>query len=191
MHQGLRERKKEQTRRLLADTALELMVRDGYAATTMAAIADAADVSRRTVFRYFADKEEVVFADDGAHTEAILAAVDSAAGDLAPLDVVRAAGHGVARVLERGPDELARWMALVAQEPALQARYLAKQRRWEALIGERLAARPGVDERAARLAAKVGIACVQSAFDAWQADPSVPLSRRIDEAFAALGALVG
>jgi AcrR family transcriptional regulator len=190
VRQSLRARKMQQTRSDIAAAALALMDRDGYAATTMEAIADAAGVSRRTVFRYFSDKEEVVFADDPVHTEVILAAVDGAAPEAAPLQVVRRAGHALAAELERGAKDVARWSALVATEPALQARYLAKQRRWEALLAERLAQREGTAPEAAALAAKIGVACVQAAFDRWIADPRRPLGEHVDAAFAALAGLV-
>lgn len=59
--EGLRERKKQQTRERIARTALELFARDGFAETTIPAIAEAADVSPRTVSSYFPAKEDLVF----------------------------------------------------------------------------------------------------------------------------------
>jgi AcrR family transcriptional regulator len=59
---GLRERKKERTRATITRVSLELFARDGFAATTIAAIAAAADVSPRTVSTYFPSKELIVFA---------------------------------------------------------------------------------------------------------------------------------
>jgi AcrR family transcriptional regulator len=59
---GLRERKKQKTREALAQAGAELFVRRGYAETTLADIADAADVSTRTVFAYFDSKEDILFA---------------------------------------------------------------------------------------------------------------------------------
>ncbi len=188
---SLRDRKKDRTRRAIADAGLALIARDGYAATTIAGIAAAADVAPRTVFRHFADKEELVFADDVEHRAAILAAVDAAPAGTPPLDVVRGAGHAFAASLEERRKELGTWLAVVAAEPALQARFLAKQRSWEALIADRLAARGDADPAAARLAAKVGVACVQAAFDGWAADGAQgPFGPRVDAAFAALGQLL-
>jgi AcrR family transcriptional regulator len=60
---GLRERKKERTRATITRVALELFARDGFSATTVTDIAEAADVSPRTVSTYFPHKEEIVFGE--------------------------------------------------------------------------------------------------------------------------------
>src|SRR5690349_3775700 len=61
---GLRERKKQQTRETIARVALELFAQQGYENTTLAEIADAADVSKRTIFAYFESKEDILFCDE-------------------------------------------------------------------------------------------------------------------------------
>ena len=58
---GLRERKKDRTRATITRVALELFARDGFHATTIPAIAEAADVAPRTVSTYFPSKEGIVF----------------------------------------------------------------------------------------------------------------------------------
>jgi AcrR family transcriptional regulator len=61
---GLRERKKIQTRDTIRDEAVRLFDEQGYANTTIEQIADAAEVSQSTFFRYFPTKESVLIADD-------------------------------------------------------------------------------------------------------------------------------
>ncbi|HEV7585313.1 MAG TPA: helix-turn-helix domain-containing protein, partial [Solirubrobacteraceae bacterium] len=60
---GLRERKKRKTRDTIIKVALELFVERGYEDTTIAEIADAAEISPRTIFAYFPSKEDIVFYD--------------------------------------------------------------------------------------------------------------------------------
>ena len=58
---GLRERKKQQTRQLIADTARRLFAERGFDAVTVAEIARAAEVAEKTVFNYFPTKEDLFY----------------------------------------------------------------------------------------------------------------------------------
>jgi AcrR family transcriptional regulator len=61
--EGLRERKKRQTRDTIAAAALALFLEHGYDAVTVVDVAVAADVSEKTVFNHFPTKEDLVFAN--------------------------------------------------------------------------------------------------------------------------------
>ncbi|WP_374158176.1 TetR family transcriptional regulator [Mycobacterium sp. G7A2] len=98
---GLRERKKIRTRETVRREAFRLFESNGYAQTTVDQIAEAADVSPRTFFRYFPTKESVLFSDDLLEPiiEAFLAAPPE-------LSTVAAYRHAVAQVFTAlaGPD---------------------------------------------------------------------------------------
>ena len=61
---GLRERKKARTRATIQKHALRLFRQQGYEATTVSQIAEAAEVSESTLFRYFPTKEDIVRWDE-------------------------------------------------------------------------------------------------------------------------------
>jgi AcrR family transcriptional regulator len=86
---GLRERKKIKTRQAIRREAFRLIDENGYAATTVEQIADAADVSPSTFFRYFPAKESLLLADD--LDPLILAALDAQPPDLPPTQAIRRA----------------------------------------------------------------------------------------------------
>src|SRR5438045_7062206 len=72
---GRRERKKQQTRERIAETARRLFAERGFGRVTVAEIARAADVSEQTVFNYFPTKEDLVYWRLGAFEEELLRAV--------------------------------------------------------------------------------------------------------------------
>ena len=86
---GLRERKKQRTRELIASTALELFGQRGYHATTVAEIAAAADVSERTVFTYFPTKEDILFSDHAVFRERLAEALQQRPAGASALDTLR------------------------------------------------------------------------------------------------------
>jgi AcrR family transcriptional regulator len=72
---GLRERKKQRTRELIAETARSLFGERGFEAVTVAEIARASEVSEQTVFNYFPTKEDLVYWRLGSFEDELLATV--------------------------------------------------------------------------------------------------------------------
>ncbi|ABM11232.1 MULTISPECIES: TetR family transcriptional regulator [Mycolicibacterium] len=98
---SLRERKKTRTRETVRREAFRLFELNGYAQTTVDQIAEAADVSPRTFFRYFPTKESVLFSDD--LLTPIIEAFLAAPAELSPVAAYR---HAAAQVFAAmaGPD---------------------------------------------------------------------------------------
>jgi AcrR family transcriptional regulator len=123
---GLRERKKRQTRELLAETARRLFTERGFERVSVAEIAREADVSEKTVFNYFPTKEDLVYWRLESFEEELLDAIRSRAEGESVLD---AFGRFVAapRGMLASPDEerrerLAALSRMIAASPALLAR---------------------------------------------------------------------
>jgi AcrR family transcriptional regulator len=123
---GLRERKKQQTRELLAETARRLFTDRGFERVSVAEIAREADVSEKTVFNYFPTKEDLVYWRLESFEEELLDAIRSRVEGESVLD---AFGRFVAapRGMLASPDEetrerLAALSRMIAASPALLAR---------------------------------------------------------------------
>src|SRR5882762_11103969 len=86
---GLRERKKIQTRETIQREAYRLFDENGYANTTVDQIADAAEVSPSTFFRYFPTKEDVVLGDD--YDALMVEAFRAQPAGRTPMQAIRAA----------------------------------------------------------------------------------------------------
>ena len=117
---GLRERKKIKLRRSVQREALRLFADQGYEDTTVEQIADAADISTTTFYRYFPTKEDVVLDDD---YDPIAEHIIGSRDDGEPLvTTVRRAIAAVAAAVEEDRDAALARLKLLATVPALQAR---------------------------------------------------------------------
>jgi AcrR family transcriptional regulator len=92
---SLRERKKQRTRRMLVDAAVDLCLKHGYENTTVEQISTAADVSTRTFSRYFATKDAVFIAVLDDLADEIVLELMSQPPDLGPMESLRAAHEAV------------------------------------------------------------------------------------------------
>ena len=143
--EGLRERHRQRTTADLEEAALALFGERGFDAVTIDDIAAAADVSRRTFFRYFASKEDVILSDHPKRLDELQAALDRRPGDEPALTALRNAILSLAGTYQEDREHMLRRFRLVTTTPSLEARSLCLQRNWETAVTEMLAARMGVD----------------------------------------------
>jgi AcrR family transcriptional regulator len=126
MATGLRERKKQQTRELLAETARRLFSERGFERVSVAEIAREADVSEKTVFNYFPTKEDLVYWRLESFEEELLDTIRSRAEGESVLDAfgrfVRAPRGMLGSHDEEARERLATLSRMIASSPALLAR---------------------------------------------------------------------
>ncbi len=141
---GLRERKKARTRAAIREHALRLFREQGYDATTVEQIAEAAEVSPSTFFRYFPTKEDVVLQDD---MDLLWMDVFRAQPpDLGPIAAMRTAVHTAFEGMAASElDQLRETMDMTMAIPAVQARMMEEFARTTERIAEALAERSGKD----------------------------------------------
>src|ERR1700751_1593509 len=86
---GLRERKKQQTRETIARAAPRLFADQGYDETTLAEIAEAADVAPRTIFAYFESKEDILLCEEGNFLARLKQMLDGRPAGTTTVDAIR------------------------------------------------------------------------------------------------------
>jgi len=166
---GLRERKKQQTRQLIADTARRLFAERGFDAVTVVEVARAAEVSEATVFNYFPTKEDLFYNRLEAFEEELLAAIRDREPGTSVLAAFRdfiLRQRGVFDIKAAGGDEAATEQVLtvtrvITESPALLARerqvFAEYSRSLASLIAEETGAGPDDVMPAAAANALIGV----------------------------------
>lgn len=168
---GLRERKKARTSQALEDAALELFASKGFDATTIEEIADAVEVSPRTFFRYFASKEEVLFADDAGKDGDLAEFLAARPPGESSLEKLRAALLSWTVEYELDRPRLLRRAQVAIGTPSLNAVALAHwQAKEDVVLAALLAADPGADPGETRFVVAVTFAALRVTIKAWLAD---------------------
>jgi AcrR family transcriptional regulator len=186
--QGLRERKRRETSERIIEKGLKLFVKNGYEATTLDAIAEAAGISRRTFFYYFKSKEDVLLAaHDSGFRKALRPAMLDEACDQAPIDAVQKCLIKVASRYET--KESVVFDRLMQSTEALRARKEAVFVETEQILLEAMSElwpSPGRRD-GLRLVAMVAMGTLRLALDKWkQNDAAHPLAYYIRQGFALL-----
>jgi AcrR family transcriptional regulator len=154
----------------LAEAALTLYAEQGYDATTVSEIAERAGLTKRTFFRHFADKREVLFAGAEALEALFVDEVAAAPASAAGLDAVAAALDAVAASFEERRPFAARRQQVILANPALLERELIKLATLAGAVAQALRGR-GVPDPAAILTAEAGITVFRVSFERW-VDPA-------------------
>src|SRR6266545_1944911 len=103
--EGLRERKKRQTREAIAQAAMTLFAAHGFDAVTVADVARAADVSEKTVFNYFPSKEDLVLHGGAERRAALIEAIRARPRGASLVKPFRDSTMDFLDAVERGPVE--------------------------------------------------------------------------------------
>ena len=153
LHQGLRERKKALMRQLISDTATLMFLERGFDEVRVSEVAEACDVSEKTIYNYFPTKESLLLDREEGSTNAIRKALGPDAVGISPVDAM----VGILK------DELDEFVAhlgssasvmfpqimhfneLIESTPALKAARADMIDRFAQLAAELMAARAGVD----------------------------------------------
>lgn len=183
---GLRERKKFKAMRYIQDTALRLFADHGFTAVTIERVADEAEVSPSTVYRYFGTKEQLVLYDES--DPGLLRRLDDLLADRSPVEALH---RVIGELGDYLPDEalLRTRVHLILAEPAVRAAVGAEVDQAEAVLRDILAIHTGLGIDSLRLRVFVSslvhglLAVIEYWHDTGYREP---LGDLIDETFAML-----
>jgi AcrR family transcriptional regulator len=194
MPTGLQQRKRDLVRDAIARAAWELFAAEGYEATSVAAIARAAGVSRRTFFRYFSSKEDVVVGTSDALAEDVLAAFARRPRSEPPLEAIREALRPVVASRLSDAREARAIVRQLRSSRTLRRAMLERHARMEERLAVLLARRMGADRRrdpTPALLAFVTRALLDTAFNVWYDQRPRDVGAMVDGLFDRLRAVVG
>ena len=194
---SLRDHAREAIRDEVAKHAWTLFVTQGYEATTVDQIAEAAGMSRRTFFRYFAGKDELVLERLVASGNLIATALEGRPADEPAWPALRSA-FAVTVALQEEHHEKSRPLQLMLRaEPALRTAIETRRQIWvdrlAPLTALRLPSPDPADREASDLRARAvtgsAVACLEAAQVAWAENPGTSLSALLDDAMGAVAPL--
>jgi len=189
----MQDRKRQAVRDEIARAAWELFDIEGYEATTVEVIAERAGISRRSFFRYYSSKEDVVVGTSDALAEDFLAAFRARPAGETPLEAIRRALRPV--VVERVKDtgQARAIMRLLRESPTLRRAMMERHARLEERLAALLATRTGADPRrdpTPALLAFVARALIDTAFNVWFDQRPADAGAMVDDLFRRLRAVV-
>ena len=193
---GLRERTRRVVRTELTDVAMDLFLRQGFDATTVDEIAATAGISRRSLFRYFASKEAIIFDNLQDIGEQLAEALAKRPPEEDPWVALRRTYELVIAFNEDAPERTLGFYTMLEETAALKARYYEQLMRWQELLVPEIATRlgrppenDGLPADGPHAAAVVGasLACLYAANNAWRhSQGKADVVRLLDDAMRAV-----
>lgn len=146
---------------------MELFAERGYEDVTVVEIAERAGLTKRTFFRHFADKREILFRGQDAYRDMFADAIAGAPDEASPMEAIGAALTAFAAEFTDDRREfVAKRQAVIDANPELKERDLLKSAALTTAIADALVAR-GVEPPVANLAANFGALALNDAFQSW------------------------
>jgi TetR/AcrR family transcriptional regulator, regulator of mycofactocin system len=169
---------------------LRLFAGQGFDETPIEQIAAEAGVSRRTFFRYYRSKADVLWGDFDAEVSAIAAALAAVPDGVPMMDAIRQAVVAANHYRAQDVPELRTRMNLIISVPALQSSAAMRYDAWERAISEFAAARLGqpADSLYPLSVGRATLAVCRAAYDRWIARADADLTVYLDAAISGLAA---
>jgi mycofactocin system transcriptional regulator len=187
---GHRGRPRGTSRRQLELIALQLFTKQGFDDTPIEQIAAGAGVSRRTFFRYFSSKADVLWGEFDAEVETIRTALAAVPVRVPMMDAIRQAVVAANHYGADDAPELRTRMNLIISVPALQSSAALHYDAWERAISDFAASRTGqpADSLYPLAIGRATLAACRAAYDRWVARADADLTVYLNAAIAALAA---
>ena len=194
--EGYWQQSRQAVRQKVVETGMRLFVDQGFDATTTTQIANEVGISSRSLFRYFATKEDLVLGHLTPQGEVVASALAARPADESPWTALRAAFESLRRPNYNDEHQLV-VTKMIYGTPSLRARYVDKQLNWLALLAPEIASRLGKAgvvptgdlELSARAIVSTALICLSLASEAWATqDGAVDIGVLYDAAIGAVRA---
>jgi len=193
---SLRERTRRVVRAELMEVGMALFAQQGYEQTTIEQVAQAAGMSKRSFFRYFPSKEDLVLDNQDAIGEELAEALAARPADEPPWYALRRAFDLIVERMDDRQERSERLLRMLNSTPTLLAGQLARRSRWRDLLAPHLVDRLSADTpelarlKAAALAGSA-LACYEAMQSTWLAAEGRPsVAALLDSAMTAIAPLV-
>lgn len=183
-----RGRRPSTTRAQIARVALGLFERNGFDETTVEDIAAAAGISRRTLFRYFDSKRDIVWGEFAVELVRLREHLHEAPADEPLMDVLRRAVVSTNRFGAGELDELRIRVNLISTVPTLVAHSALRYAEWRQVVAEFAAERrgEGPDDLGPQTLAHAALGAAMAAFARWAHHDVEDLTAEVDRALRLL-----